>query len=54
MKDKELNQIAAIEKAIAEKYGTERLQTPLANWDETKEKEYLSQMKAVLSKNKEK
>tara|TARA_Y100000034_G_scaffold133486_1_gene199063 strand:- start:600 stop:980 length:381 start_codon:yes stop_codon:yes gene_type:complete len=51
MKDKDYNQIAAIEKAIAEKYGGEAVQNPKANWDEEKEKEYLQQMKEFYDKN---
>jgi len=51
MKDKDYNQIAAIEKAIAEKYGGETVQNPKANWDEEKEKEYLQQMKEFYDKN---
>ena len=51
MKNKDLNQIAAIEKAIAEKYGSEAIANPKANWDETKEKEYLKQMKKLYQKN---
>ena len=45
MKNKELDKIAAIEQAIAKKYGKEAIQNPRANWDEKKEKEYLEQMK---------
>ena len=45
MKDKELNKIAAIEKAIAEKYGEEAVANPRSLWNEDKEKEYLEQMK---------
>ena len=45
MKDKELNKIAAIEKAIAEKYGEETVTNPRSLWNEDKEKEYLEQMK---------
>ena len=45
MSKKDYDQIAAIEKAISEKYGTDAIQNPRANWDETKEKEYLTQMK---------
>ena len=37
------NRIAAIEKAIAEKYGKEAVQNTKGNWNETKEKEYLEQ-----------
>ncbi len=52
MKDKDLNKIAAIEKAIAEKYGAETIANPKTNWNETKEKEYLSQMKEFYQKIK--
>jgi hypothetical protein len=45
MKNKELDKIAAIEQAIAKKFGKEAIQNPRANWDEKKEKEYLKQMK---------
>ena len=51
MKDKDPNRIAAIEKAIAEKYGGDAIQNPKANWDEEKEKEYLQQMKEFYEKN---
>ena len=43
MKDKDLNYVAAVEKAIAEKYGAETIANPKANWDEEKEKEYQEQ-----------
>ena len=52
MKNKDLNRIAAVEKAIAEKYGSETIANPKANWDETKEKEYLKQMKELYQKHK--
>jgi hypothetical protein len=52
MKDKDLNHVAAIEKAIAEKYGAETVVNPRANWDENKEKEYLSQMRELYQKIK--
>ena len=45
MSDKDYNKIAAIEKAIKEKDGDETISNPKANWDETKEKEYLLQMR---------
>ena len=51
MKDKDLNRIAAIEKAISNKYGDETIQTPMSNWDEEKEKEYLAQMKELYCKS---
>ena len=50
MKKEDPNQIAAVEKAIAEKYGVETIQNPRGNWDETKEKEYLEQMKEFYQK----
>jgi hypothetical protein len=52
MKDKDPNQIAAVEKAIAEKYGDEAVQNPRANWNEVKEKDYLEQMKLFYKKIK--
>jgi hypothetical protein len=48
-KDK-LNHIAAVEQAISKKYGDEAVQNPKANWDESKEKEYLQQMKEFYQK----
>ena len=50
MKKEDPNQIAAVEKAIAEKYGSETIQNPRGNWNETKEKEYLEQMKEFYQK----
>jgi len=47
---KDLNQIAAIEKAIKDKYGEETIQHPKATWDEEKEKEYLEQLKKQYEK----
>jgi len=46
------NRIAAIEKAISDKYGDDTIQNPKANWDEEKEKEYLAQMKELYQKVK--
>ena len=42
--------IVALEKAIAKKYGDEAIQNPKANWDDTKEKEYIEQLKKVAEK----
>ena len=53
MKKEDPNQIAAVEKAIAEKYGSETIQNPRGNWDETKEKEYLEQMKEFYQKTQQ-
>ena len=50
MSDKDLNQIAKIERAIAEKYGEQAIENPRSNWNEEKEKEYLSQMKDFYEK----
>ena len=52
MSSKDFNEIAAIEKAISQKYGNEAIQNPRANWDENKEKEYLAQMKELYNKIK--
>jgi hypothetical protein len=48
MKDKntkELDRLAAVEKAISQKYGKETIQNPRSEWNEEKEKEYIEQMK---------
>ena len=50
MKEKDLNRIAKIEKAIAKKYGHEAIQNPKGNWDDQKEKDYLEQIKKVTEK----
>lgn len=52
MKSKDLNHIAAVEKAISEKYGDEAIVNPKSGWDENKEKEYLSQMKEFYRKTR--
>ena len=44
-KEKDLNYIAALEKAIAEKYGQEAVLNPASFWTEEKEKEYLKELK---------
>jgi hypothetical protein len=48
--NKDPNRIAAVEKAIAEKYGDETIANPRANWDEEREKDYLQQMKEFYKK----
>ena len=53
MKDKDFNKLAAFEKAIAERYGTETVQNPKANWNEAKEEEYLQQMRAFYQKTQQ-
>ena len=47
-----LDKIAAVEKAISEKYGKETIQNPRGNWDELKEKEYLKQSKEFYKKQR--
>ena len=37
--------IASVEKAIAQKYGTDTIQNPKSNWTDEKEREYLFQLK---------
>ena len=50
MSDKDPNKIAAIEQAIAKKYGADAIQNPRANWDDIKEKDYLEQMRELYEK----
>ncbi len=50
MSKKDPNKLAAIEKAISEKYGDEAIQNPKANWDEVKEREYIEDSKAFYQK----
>ena len=45
------DQIAAIEKAIKEKYGDDAIANPKSNWNEQKEKEYLEQMRLLYDRN---
>ena len=52
MDNKTANKLAAVEKAISQKYGEDAIQNPKANWDEEKEREYLLQMKELYSKIK--
>ena len=46
----DLNYIAALEKAIAEKYGKDAVQDFRNTWEEDREKEYLNQLKDLQSK----
>jgi hypothetical protein len=47
--NKDYDKIAAVEKAIKEKYGEDAITNPRSNWDESKEKEYLKQMKELYA-----
>ena len=49
----DFNKIAAVEKAIAKKFGEETILNPKSLWDDFKEEEYLSQLKE-FHKNKRK
>ncbi len=46
------NQIAAIEKAIKEKYGAEAIAHPCSEWDDEKEQDYLDQIKNLATKKR--
>jgi hypothetical protein len=51
-KKKDTNYIAAVEKAIAEKYGKQTVQDFRSDWSSEKEKEYLSQISDVSRTSK--
>ena len=50
MKNKDLNYIAGLEKAIKKKYGDIAIQNPSSMWSEEKEKDYLRQLKKFVEK----
>ena len=52
MKQRDLNKIARLEKAISEKYGRDAIQNPKGNWTPEKEKEYIDQLKVLSRKEK--
>tara|TARA_R110000824_G_scaffold73324_1_gene186788 strand:+ start:196 stop:591 length:396 start_codon:yes stop_codon:yes gene_type:complete len=52
MKEKDINYIAALEKAIKKKYGEEAIENPAKFWDEKKEKDYLLQLEEFIQKQK--
>jgi len=49
---KDLNYIAALEKAIAKKYGQKTIINPKSNWDEEKEKEHIKQSEEFYKKQR--
>jgi hypothetical protein len=49
-KKKDLDQVAAIEKAIAKKYGKVAVKNPKSGWNDKKELEYIEQQKKVAEK----
>jgi len=50
MKNKDLNYIVQVEKAIAKKYGEAAIQNPRSNWNDDKEQDYLEQIKILHKK----
>lgn len=50
MSKKDWDKLAAYEKAISKKYGTEAIQNPKSNWDEEKERDYIEQQKLLYKK----
>ena len=54
MKQKNLNKIAQIEKAIAKKFGDKVIVNPKSGWTDEKEQEYLQQLKEFYYKQRQK
>ena len=54
MKQKDLNKIVKVEKAIAKKFGQETIINPKSKWDDEKEQEYLQQLKEFYSRQRKK
>ena len=52
MKEKDLNYIAGLEKAIKKKYGAEAIENPAKHWDKEKEKDYIQQLEEFVQKQK--
>ena len=50
MSKKDLDYIAALERAIKKKYGQEAIENPAKFWDEKKEESYLKQLKQFVEK----
>ena len=46
-KKKDFDTIAALEKAISEKYGAEAIEDPRSRWTDEKEEEYLEQLQKI-------
>ena len=53
MKEKDLNYVAGLEKAIKKKYGDEAIENPASHWTEDKEVEYLKQLEEFVEKQKQ-
>jgi len=54
VKEKDLNKIAQIEKAIAKKFGKEAVTNPKSFWTDEKEEEYLEQLKEFYNEEDKK
>jgi len=54
MKQKDLNKIAKIEKAMAKKFGKATIINPKSQWTDEKEEEYRQQLKEFYSKQRKK
>jgi hypothetical protein len=52
MKEKDLNYIAGLEKAIKKKYGEEAIENPAKHWNQGKEKDYIQQLEEFVQKQK--
>jgi len=52
MKEKDLDYIAGLEKAIKKKYGDEAIENPAKHWDKEKEKDYIQQLEEFVQKQK--
>ena len=52
MKEKDLNYIAGLEKAIKKKYGDDAIENPAKHWDQEKETSYLQQLEDFIKKQK--
>tara|TARA_R100000664_G_scaffold34126_1_gene54186 strand:+ start:3645 stop:4034 length:390 start_codon:yes stop_codon:yes gene_type:complete len=54
MSNRDLNEVAKIERAISKKYGRETIQNPKSGWTKEKEESYLQDLKEVeLERKKE-
>ena len=51
MKSKDLNYVAAVEKAISKKYGQEAIINPRSGWSEEKEEQYKTEVETIKQKS---
>ncbi len=51
-KDKDLNYVVKLERAIKSKYGEQAIQNPARDWTPEKEKVYLEQLRDLVDKQK--